>query len=150
MRVREVMSHSPTCCTQNCSAQTAARIMRQSGLGFLPVIDTEAKRHLVGILTDRDLCLNVVAAGRDVSQTPVQECMTPTPVACGPEDKAEEVLRLMEAHAVRRLPVIDADQRILGVIALTDLIHHGAASARHISFALGRIGEPRARWVPTL
>jgi CBS domain-containing protein len=145
MRVREVMSYSPTCCTYSCTAQKAALIMQQDDIGFLPVIDTEATRKLIGVVTDRDLCLKVVATGRDPALVWAHECMTSDPVACGPEDEVETALQLMEQGAVRRLPVIDSRHQIVGVVSLTDIVHHTAATAREVYVALSRISEPRRK-----
>ncbi len=145
MLVREVMSHSPTCCTYSCTAESAARKMYQNDLGFLPVLDNEAIRKLVGVVTDRDLCLKVLAAGRDPAQVLVHECMTANPVTCLPDDPVETALEMMECSAVRRLPVVDTEQHVLGVVSLTDLLHHVAAHAREICVALSRINEPRRR-----
>jgi len=145
MRVREVMSHSPTCCASSWTAQMAARVMRQNDVGFLPVVDNEANRRVVGVITDRDLCLKVVAAGRDPGLLPVSECVAAPPIVCGPDDRVEQALLLMETHLLRRLPVVDSEGRVVGVISLADLMHHVAANTREIYVALSRICEARRK-----
>lgn len=143
MQVREVMSYSPTCCTYSCTAQRAAVVMRENDIGFLPVVDTESTRKLIGVVTDRDLCLKVTASGRDPALVWAHECMTPDAVTCAPEDTAESALQRMEQYAVRRLPVVDHDRHVVGVVTLTDLVHHSAITAREVYVAVSRIHEPK-------
>ncbi len=143
MQVREVMSYSPTCCTYSCTAQRAAGLMRENDIGFLPVIDTESTRKLIGVVTDRDLCLKVTASGRDPALVWAHECMTTDPETCDPEDDVETALQRMQVRAVRRLPVIDLYRHVVGVVTLTDLVHHTAVSAREFIVALSRIHEPK-------
>ena len=145
MRVREVMSHSPTCCTASATAQTAAALMQKSQLGFLPVLDDAVHRVVVGVVTDRDLCLQVVARGGNGARIAVRQCMAPDPVCCGPDDDVRQALQRIQQNGFRRLPVVDAAGRIQGVLALSDLVHHGAANARELSVALSRITEPGER-----
>jgi CBS domain-containing protein len=88
--------------------------------------------------------LQVVAGGRSSATTAVRECMTADPISCQPDDDVKTALELMQRNGVRRLPVVDAQHKIHGVIALSDLIHHVAANARDVYVTLSRITEPRA------
>jgi CBS domain-containing protein len=123
----------------------AARVMQQNDIGFLPVLDNETSRKVVGVVTDRDLCVKVVAGSRVPAQVSISECLTAIPITCGPDEKVERALLLMETHLVRRLPVVDDEQCIVGVISLTDLMHYVAANTREIYVALSRICEARRR-----
>jgi CBS domain-containing protein len=143
MQVREIMSYSPSCTTARATAQAAAELMRRTDLGFLPVVDDPESGRVVGVVTDRDLCMQVVAANSSAAAL-VAECMTPNPVCCHPEDDVKTALARMQRNGVRRLPVVDTHQTIQGVIALSDLIHHVAANARDVYVTLSRITEPRA------
>jgi CBS domain-containing protein len=95
----------------------AARLMRDEDIGSLPV--TEEGR-LVGMLTDRDIAVRVVAEGRSPNSTTVGEVLSPDPVAAGPDQDLDEALHLMAQHQVRRLPVVE-DDRLVGILAQADV-----------------------------
>jgi CBS domain-containing protein len=95
----------------------AARLMRDEEIGSLPV--TEEGR-LVGMLTDRDIAVRVVAEGRSPNSTTVGEVLSPDPVAAGPDQDLDEALHLMAQHQVRRLPVVE-DDRLVGILAQADV-----------------------------
>ena len=102
------------------SAQAAAQRMRSRNVGMLVVVD--AKLRPMGILTDRDLALSVVAEGRDPNQTQVLDVMTSEPV-CLPEDKTtDDALTLMRKAGIRRLPVINARGLLVGVVSMDDVL----------------------------
>jgi CBS domain-containing protein len=111
---RQVQSLAPTA-----SCQEAARKMRDTGVGSLVV--SEADRPL-GVLTDRDLVLRVLARGLDPAIVPVREAMSRMPIYVSHRREVSEVLELMREHAVRRVPVVDDDQALVGVVALDDVI----------------------------
>jgi len=92
MRVTEVMTKNPACCWPSSSALTAATIMQQKDVGILPVIQDPFTTRLVGVVTDRDLCLHVVAGGRDPAYIWISECMTGDPVCCSVEDDVGHAL----------------------------------------------------------
>jgi len=95
--------------------------MEKEKLGPIPVVDDQRTGRLVGIVTDRDLALKVVAQGRDPKNTRIKEVMTRKPVACRAEKDIEECLALMEKHQVRRIPIVDDGNRIIGIIAQADI-----------------------------
>ncbi len=82
---------------------------------------------LTGVITDRDLCLRVIAEGRDPRKVKVRECMTGSPVCCKPEDDMQHALALMKEHHVRRIPVVDAEHRICGMISFANLVTNHVA-----------------------
>ena len=84
MRVKHVMTKDPSACVPSDSAQHAARIMREQDAGIIPVIDNELSRKVVGVVTDRDLCMNIVADGHPPHAVSVEECMTTKVVICSP------------------------------------------------------------------
>src|SRR6266581_2479581 len=94
MKVEQVMTKDPTCCLPSESAQHAASIMRDEHVGSVPVIDNEQHAKIVGVVTDRDLCMNVVAEGRDPHTTTVEECMTTRVVTCSGNDSIEKATEL--------------------------------------------------------
>src|SRR5260221_7223765 len=95
MQIREMMTVAVECCLPEDSARTAAELMRKSDAGAIPVLYSEGDSKIVGIVTDRDLCMDVVAAGRDPNQVRVDECMTRQLVTCYPQDDVEGVAELM-------------------------------------------------------
>jgi CBS domain-containing protein len=117
----EVMTKDPVCCRPGDTVERAAQLMEQENVGPIPVIDGGQTKKLVGIVTDRDLALKVVAKGRDPKGTKVEEVMTSDPVTCRPEDGLQRAVSAMEEHQVRRIPVVDEGGRIVGIIAQGDI-----------------------------
>lgn len=116
---REIMTPDPTFCADDVSAADAARLMAHDGIGAVPVCSTEGR--LAGVITDRDLAVRVIAAGLDPQTTVVSDLLDGSEVVTiGADDSAEEAIRTMKDHAVRRLPVIDGD-RLVGMVSQADI-----------------------------
>jgi CBS domain-containing protein len=143
MLVSDIMTLDPNCCTPECTAQAAARRMQGFSLGALPVVAADGK--LVGIVTDRDLCLGVLPEGREGKAVNVAECMTSAVVSCAAGEPVERALATMREHHVRRLPVVDSEGRVLGIISLSDIIRYGALPEAEVVASVAHICEPRAR-----
>ncbi len=143
MKAIEMMTNNAQTCNYFDTAQHAATVMKQHDVGILPVV--EGSGRLVGVITDRDLCLKVTAEGRDPAHARVQECMTPNPVSCSLKDSQRNVLALMARNQVRRIPVIDDQKRVVGIVGIADLIVHEAIGPRDIYLALRRIASPKQR-----
>jgi CBS domain-containing protein len=92
--------------------------MHSRDIGMVPVCDGE---RLIGALTDRDIVLRAVARGYDPIRTAVMEIMTPHISYCFADDDLEEAARIMEDEQIRRLPVVDSDKRLVGIISVGDL-----------------------------
>jgi len=99
----------------------AAKLMKRENIGPIPVIENEQTRKLVGIVTDRDLALKIVAEGRDAKSTKVEAVMTRQVVTCHADDDVQKALDAMSEHQLRRIPVVDSDHRILGIISQADV-----------------------------
>ena len=121
-RIREVMTSNPSTIEPNKTVADAARIMKQEDAGVVPV--TENGR-LTGMVTDRDIAIRVVAEGKDPKSTPVREVVSKDLVTVDPQQDLDEALRLMAKHQVRRLPVVEEDGRLVGVVAQADVARHG-------------------------
>jgi CBS domain-containing protein len=117
----EVMTMNPTCCLPNDTVAKVAQMMRSKDIGPVPIIENEQTQRLVGIVTDRDLALKVVAEGRDAKTTTAAEVMTGKVVTCHAEDDLQKALDAMSEHQLRRIPVVDSDFRIIGIIAQADV-----------------------------
>ncbi len=115
------MTRNPHCCLPNDSVQMAAQMMKKANIGSIPVIDDNQNRHLIGILTDRDLVLSVVVEGRGAKSTMVEEVMTQKVETCFVDDDLQVAIDKMSKFQYRRLPVVDADNKILGIIAQADI-----------------------------
>jgi CBS domain-containing protein len=142
MKVHEVLTRNPACCYPSSSALTAATIMQQRGIGVLPVVQDPFTPRLVGVVTDRDLCVHVVAGGRDPADVWIRECMNEDPICCAVEDDVRYALELMEEHRVRRLPVLNAKHEVVGILSISDLVGKGSISSCEIATALRTISGP--------
>jgi CBS domain-containing protein len=120
-KCNEVMTKNPVCCLPNDMVAKAAELMKNDNIGSIPVIENEQTQKLVGIVTDRDLALKVVAEGRDAKSTKVEAVMTRKLVTCRADDELQKALDAMADHQLRRIPVVDNDNKILGIIAQADV-----------------------------
>ena len=121
-RIREVMTSNPSTIEPDGNVVEAARIMKQEDAGVVPV--TENGR-LTGMVTDRDIAIRVVAEGKDPQSTAVREVASTDLVTIDPQQDLDEALRLMAKHQVRRLPVVEEDGRLVGLVAQADVAREG-------------------------
>src|SRR6266446_1942159 len=121
MKIREIMSRDPACCVLTDSAQIVARILCDRNVGSMPVVADQQSRKLVGMITDRDLCCTVVAQGMDPKATPVAKLLALAPLSCRDRENIETCERLMQEHQVRRIPIVDAEDRVIGIVSQADL-----------------------------
>ena len=142
MKIKHVMTKDPTCCVRSDTTQHAARIMRDEKAGVVPVIDNEQGRKIVGIVTDRDLCMNVVAEGRDPRTTQVHECMTATIVSCSPQDSVDKATELMRDNQIRRVPVVDEQRRLLGIVSMADIVGRANVKTTETHETLKTVSAP--------
>ena len=142
MLAREIMTENPTCCSPDDTVQTAARAMIDADCGCLPVVSDPQTRHLVGVVTDRDLAVRVLADGQGAG-TRVRDAMTSNPACCRPDDDAKMVERIMADRQVRRVPVVDDRDCCVGMIAQADLARdEGEFNDREVRRTVERISEP--------
>ena len=116
--VREAMTSKPCSIDTDKSVAYAAKMMRDEDVGIAPIVEGD---RLVGVLTDRDIAVRVVAEGRDPNEVKVTEVASRDLVTLDPQQNLDEALRLMARHQVRRLPVVEEDGRLAGVIAQADV-----------------------------
>jgi CBS-domain-containing membrane protein len=139
MRVNDFMTRNPATCSIDTPVVEVARLMVEHDCGEIPVTNRDT-RHLIGVVTDRDIVCRAVAAGRDTGQMSASECMT-TPVVCVAADATEEECRhVMEEHQVRRVPVVDERGMICGIVAQADIAR--AAGGREAGKLVTAISEP--------
>ena len=125
-KVHDVMTDNPRCVTPETSVSDAAALMEREDIGSLPVLDGE---QLTGMITDRDIVIRAIAKGKDPRGMPVREVASREIVTVHADDDLSEALRLMATQQVRRLPVVDENNRLVGVLAQADL----AAAAKEKS-----------------
>jgi CBS domain-containing protein len=138
------MTPDPVSCTPETTSQAAAVLMRDNDCGSIPVVENTTSNSLIGTVTDRDLAVRGLASGKG-PDTKIGELMTPRPVTCLAEDEVEDVRQVMIQQQVRRVPVVDTDGILVGIVAQADLaIEDGAASDREVGRVVEAISEPRS------
>ena len=122
--IRELMTENPCAIDADKPVAYAAKMMRDEDVGLAPIVEGQ---KLVGTLTDRDIAIRVVAEGKDPQTVTVREVATTKFVTLDPQQDLDEALQLMAQHQVRRLPVIEEDGRLAGVVAQADIAEHASA-----------------------
>ena len=140
MTCEEIMTPSPTCCSPDHSSVDAAELMQREDVGLVPVVDG-ASSKLVGVVTDRDIALKVVAAGLDPRGTAVSAVMTADPACCRPNEPIEAVVDLMAKRQVRRVPIVDNAGVIVGIVSQADIATR-LANAKETGQVVQAISEP--------
>lgn len=120
-RCRDVMTSNPTYCMPGDLSVRAAQLMQREDVGLIPVVNDEALKPLVGVVTDRDLALRVVALNRHPSQTTVDTVMSAEPITCHPDDDLDLALDRMKEFQVRRIPIVDERGSLVGIVAQADV-----------------------------
>ncbi len=121
MKVHEIMTVDPICCYGTETADVAAKRMKEHNIGAIPVVENEKSYRVVGVITDRDLCMAVIADGKDPKATRLDQLMHTPVVWCGPDDEVDKVAELMRAQQVRRIPVLDSEHKIQGIVSTADI-----------------------------
>jgi CBS domain-containing protein len=137
------MTPNPVCCTPDSTAREAATLMRDNDCGSIPVVENREANRLVGMVTDRDLAIRGLAAGKG-PDTRVRDLMTVAPISSAPDDEVEIVREVMVAQQVRRVPVVNDDGAVIGIVAQADIaLEEGAASDQEVGRVVEAISEPR-------
>ena len=118
MKIKEVMTKDVEVIGPEASLREAAEKMRELDVGAIPVCEAE---RLVGVLTDRDIAVRAAAEGYDPNEVEVREVMTPDPVYCFEDSEIQEAADLMADMQIRRLPIVDQEEKLVGIVSLGDL-----------------------------
>ncbi|MEX0745608.1 MAG: CBS domain-containing protein [Phycisphaeraceae bacterium] len=121
MLASELMSSSVQCCTPTTSVKDVARLMKEHDVGSIPVVESDARRKLIGVITDRDIVVRLVAEAMNPLECDAEDAMTGTTFSVQTSASEEEVCRVMEEHQVRRVPVVDAEDNCVGIISQADI-----------------------------
>jgi CBS domain-containing protein len=139
MNVQGVMTSSPACCGPRDTARQAAGKMIEHDCGCLPVVDDDSQ--VTGVVTDRDLATRGLAEGRG-PDTPVGELMSRPAVCCGAGADTAEVAKMMAQHQVRRIPVVDDGDHLVGMVAQADLAHNADLDADAVAGTVATVSKP--------
>lgn len=120
VRCRDIMTRNLTTASREMTLQEVAQMMSEGDFGVLPVVEKETKK-LVGIITDRDIVVRAVAAGKDMTRATVGETMSDDLFTAKPDDFAFEAIRTMGERQVRRIPIVDDEGALQGIIAMADV-----------------------------
>ena len=121
MKVREAMTFNPICCLPSDTAQKVAQILRDNNVGSVPVVSDHESRKLVGMITDRDICCSIVAAGFDAKAVTIEEYVHANPITCRDGENLDKCERAMQEKQIRRIPVIDGNGTVIGIVSQADL-----------------------------
>lgn len=140
MRVTDIMTADPACCTERSTLQDVAKLMKDNDCGEIPVVDDLETRRLVGVITDRDIVCRVVAEGLALDAVSVGDVMTKNPQSCTDDVSVSECREAMEEHQLRRMPILDAQDRVCGIVSQADIARH--ASSRHTAELVKDVSRP--------
>ena len=148
MHIKEIMSHPVVSCPTNSTLDHAARLMWEFDCGVIPVLDDEGR--VAGIVTDRDICMAAYTQGKALSAIPITTAMARDVAAAHADDGIEQVEELMRNKQVRRVPVLDGESRLIGLVSMNDLARLSArarksAVDRELVQTLAAVSQPRPR-----
>lgn len=117
----EVMTKNPVSALPTDTVVNVAQLMKERDIGPVPIVEDKISKKLIGVVTDRDLAMKVVADGRDPNTTLAQDVMTKDVVTCREDDRIDSALDAMSKHQLRRILVVDANDGLVGIIAQADV-----------------------------
>lgn len=129
MKVREIMTEDPACATTTTSLQDTAKMMLEFDCGSIPVVENNDNKKVIGTITDRDITIRTVAAGKNPLQMTAGEVMTTQVVTITPDTSVEECRKKMENNQIRRIVVVDDNNSVVGMVAQADVAIHSSDEA---------------------
>lgn len=139
MEIRDVMTTNPKSCPPSASLVQVAQMMRDEDIGEVPVVGADGRR-LVGVVTDRDIVVRAVAAGRNMETVRAEDCMTAPPATCSEDGSLDDCVNKMASERIRRMPIVNANGELCGIVSQADL---QATDARSLKEHLGnRVSTP--------
>jgi CBS domain-containing protein len=146
MEIKEIMSHPPVTAPADSSADVVARLMWEFDCGIVPIVGNDGR--LVGVITDRDICMAAYTQGKPLTQIVVASAMSRQVVACHVTDPVETAERLMRDCQIHRVPVVDSGDRLVGLVSMNDIARLAAHAKRsgvdrEVVQTLAAICQPR-------
>lgn len=126
MRVRDIMTPSPACCSPSDTLEAVARLMVVHDCGSIPVCEGEAAKRIVGLVTDRDIVVRAVAAGRNPLEMKAADLMSHPVASVEPEADLDTAIKALEENQVRRLPVVDHQGAMVGMVSQADIARNAS------------------------
>ncbi|MGH8075208.1 MAG: CBS domain-containing protein [Lysobacter sp.] len=120
-----VMTAKPACCTADTSLAEVAKLMMQNDCGQIPVVDSHESGKPVGVITDRDIVVRMVAEGRDMGSATASDCMTTPATTVGQDASLADCCAAMEQNQIRRVVVVDDNGAVCGIVAQADIARTG-------------------------
>lgn len=142
MKVSEIMTANPACCTPDSNLQEVAKMMLDNDCGAIPVCEDGNHKRPIGVITDRDITIRTVANGDNPLTMTAKSVMTKNVVTVTPETSVEDCLNLMEENQVRRIPVVDENGECCGMVAQADIATN--ASAHETAEVVEKISQASA------
>lgn len=121
MKVKDVMTPDPACCTTDTSLQEVAKLMVDHDCGEIPVVESKGTKQPIGVITDRDIVVRSVAKGNNPLDLTAADCMSKPCVTVTPEMSIEECGNILETNKIRRVPVVDQAGDVCGIVAVADI-----------------------------
>ena len=144
MKISDIMTKNPTTVTPGTTVRDAAQLMQREDTGILPVVESEGEKKLVGVVTDRDIAIRVVAEGRG-ADTRVSDVMTSSRLATlRPDADVDELMDTMADQQVRRVPIVDDRGTLVGIVAQADIVRK-ARDEKKSERTVEKISEPSRR-----
>lgn len=140
MKVKELMTPDPTCCTPETSLEAVARLMVDVDCGALPVVGDLTSRYPIGIVTDRDIVVRAVAAGKNPLELTARDCMTVPAITVTEDTDLDACIDVLELNQIRRIIVVDREGRTSGMLTQADVAMH--LSKRKAGELLQEVSEP--------
>jgi CBS domain-containing protein len=142
MKVKDIMTTDPACCTVDTSLQEAAKMMIDHDCGEIPVVENKKTFLPVGVITDRDIVCRTVGQGLNPLNLTVADCMSTPCITVTPEMSIAECARIMEANQIRRVPVVDDSGCCCGIVSQADIALHARRSVA--AEVVKEVSEPTA------
>ena len=121
MKCKDMMTQKVVCCLPDDKVAKAAKKMKKTDIGSVPVVENKENKILIGIITDRDLALKVIGKGRKPQSTKIKKVMTKNVVTCLANDDLQKAMNLMSENQLRRIPIVDKNNRVVGIISQADI-----------------------------
>jgi len=145
MRIEEVMTRTPACCTPDTELREVAQMMVEHDCGQIPLVQSTSHPKVLGVVTDRDIVSRLVAQGRNPLDLRADACMSQPVITVSIDDSVEDCIQVMEAHRIRRVPVVDDEGVMRGIVSQADIAQHVShASTGELVKEVSRIRRPEA------
>ena len=122
MKIREIMTSDPACCTADVMLRDVARLMVENDCGEIPVVDSQNSKKPIGVVTDRDIVVRTLAQGRNPLELSARDAMSSPATTVTPDVDLDQCATIMEEQQIRRVPVVDEQGRLCGIVAQADIV----------------------------